>query len=306
MPSAHRTLATARRRRKGLLPHEDDGRLYASTSYWNTPIPANPQIDPNSTNMVNTSLVAYGSGANLMNSLNWGNPLVYSGNDDPVRTITCDRYCPYGTTTTFRIPAGIQPSGGSDHHLAVINRDTGQELDMYQARLNGSNWVAGSFVKLDSNGVGACGVPGTRCLGTTAAGFANIGGAVMIRDIKRGSINHALAFTTPKNRANYTVCPATGSDGASTDPNSLPEAARIQLNPTFDVGAQSWPAWKKMIATALQTYGAYNRDNGGTIGVVAENPIHYPSGIWSQVGVTSSGLSDLPWSQMRVLTMTQC
>ncbi len=66
------------------------------------------------------------------------------------------------------------------------------------------------------------------------------------------------------------ACPATHTDGVYNDIAALPEGARIQLDPAFNVEAQAWPRWEKTIAHALQTYGAYVGDTGGSLAIFGE------------------------------------
>ena len=121
-------------------------------------------------------------------------------------------------------------------------------------------------------------------------------------------IPHALALMTPATRSGYIACPATGSDGRSSNDNAIPEGAQIQLDPSFNVAAQSWaPSWQKTIAVALQQYGAFVNDTGGSLALYGVNDINPSNVTWSSVGMTKSpSLSWIPWSQMRVLTMVKC
>src|SRR5207245_1991539 len=73
--------------------------------------------------------------------------------------------------------------------------------------------------------------------------------------LAQGHIDHALFFTTPYTRKDYIAWPATHTDGQHTDPAAIPQGARIQLDPDFDVEAQRWPRWEKILARALQRYG---------------------------------------------------
>jgi hypothetical protein len=120
-------------------------------------------------------------------------------------------------------------------------------------------------------------------------------------------IPHALSLLTPATRSGYIACPATSSDGKSSDANAIPEGAQIQLSPSFNVAAQSWAPWQKAIAVALQQYGAFVSDTGGSLAFYAVNDINSGNVTWASVGMTKSpSLSWLPWSQMQVLTMVKC
>ena len=134
-----------------------------------------------------------------------------------------------------------------------------------------------------------------------------MGGVVRPEEIQQGHIDHALSITTPYT-STYIACPATHTDGRSSNSDALPEGARVQLDPAFNVDAQTWPAWEKIIAKALQTYGAYVSDTSGSLALYGQNDINAGNTTWSSAGVpnTSPSLSFLPWSSFRVLTMTSC
>ena len=278
---------------------------YAPTSFWNQPIGGNPAIDPNSAAIVQASLVAAGPGANFANGAAWGRAMIVSHNSDPAYTIGCLLYdC--GNTITFNIPVGAQPETGSDGHLVVINQDTGQELDMWQAAFANGAWSAGSRYLTDAHGWGAICALGQHCGGAVAAGFAAFGGVIRPEEIQQGHIDHALVMTASLTRSGYIACPATHTDGVSSAAGSIPEGAHVQLDPAFNVDAQSWPQWEKTIAHAMQTYGVYINDTGGSVGLFGESNLN--GGVsWSSLGVPDApGLGNLPWGSFRVLQLQAC
>ena len=279
-------------------------RLYSSTSFWNTPIPASPAIDPNSANMINTSLAAYGGSANFAPTNDWGKAIAYANAVSTLWNVACTLYdC--GTSVTFHIPSYAQPTTGSDHHLIVINPSSNAELDMWLAS---PSWSAGSRYLTNPTGWGAICAQGQHCGGAVAAGYDAFGGVVRPEEIAQGHIDHALFFTSPYTRAGYIACPATHTDGVANDPNALPEGARIQLDPSFNVDAQPWPRWKKVIAHALQTYGAYLGDTGGSVSFPGEATLNRGYDAWALAGLSSSSqsLADLPWSSFRVIQIQGC
>ena len=279
---------------------------YASNSFWNVPIAASPTIDPNSANMIAYAIAANASNANLANDNNWGISYVFANSSSKTYTIACTTYCT-GNTIKFPIPSGAKANLGSDHHLAVINGT--QELDMWEASYNSRSgtWSAGSRTVTTLNGWGANCAQGQHCLGTVAAGTALLGGTIRPEEIASGAINHALAITTPATKSGYIACPATNTDGASSNANAIPEGARIQLDPAFNVAAQSWPAWEKVIATALQTYGAYVVDTGGSLALYGVNDMNTGNTTWTSVGMAKSvSLASLPWSSFRVIQIQSC
>ena len=295
-------------------------RFYSPTSFWNTPLPANPPLAPDSATMAQASLTRFGTRAGFCNGA-FGMPLAYACSTDKLYTVRCTIYgspsaAPGGPGVRFPIPAGAKRATGSDHALTIVypamdgSPYAGKELDMWVARYDPSNdsWSAGTVVVNDLFGWGATCPQGQHCNGGRAAGFANLGGAVRPEEIAQGHIDHALAFATPYNLARYIACPATHTDGKAPAP-ALPEGARIQLDPGYDVEAQNWPRWVKIIAHALQAYGAYNGDYSDVLVIfgVTDQNAGVPS--WSSVSVPVDQYNDLnmlPWGQMRVIQFTSC
>ena len=92
------------------------------------------------------------------------------------------------------------------------------------------------------------------------------------------------------------------TDGKYNDPSALPEGALVQLDPSFNVDALSWPAWEKVVAKALHRYGAHVADTGGTVAVRGVADLNLGSDTWTAAGTPKGGsLSNLPWSSFRVL-----
>ena len=284
-------------------------RLYDPMSFWNQPIPQGAGIDADSASMVSAALVAYGWTANLANSNDWGEPLSYANPVSRLNSVGCTWYdC--STPVSFRIPQSAVPATASDHHLTVIDPSTDSELDMWLTSYDAGtdSWSAGSRYVTASNGWGAGCSPGNHCNGAVAAGFAAFGGVVRPEEIAQGHIDHALFFGTPYTRADYIACPATNTDGVATDTAAIPLGGHIQLDPAFDVDGQAWPPWEKVIAHALQSYGAYLGDTAGSLSFAAEPNLDRGYDAWSLAGVPGAPLwlADLPWSSFRVLQLDPC
>lgn len=293
------SIAVATQTSSGLTPY------YATTSFWNTPIPSNPTLDPASANIVTKSIAAYASNANFSNTDSWGIGLAHATPSSKVYTVACTQYCT--GSVQFPIPPGATPSTGSDHHLAVVNGS--QELDMWNAFYDSTKdtWSAGFLTVTDDTGWGADCAQGQHCNGAVAAGFGLLGGEVRPEEIAQGHIDHALSITTPYTRAAYIACPATHDDGKYIDTAAIPEGALIQLDPSYNVDAQSWPAWEKIVAKALQKYGAYVSDTGGSMAVRGFTNVNTGNTTWSSAGTPKGpSLSNLPWSSVRVMLIQSC
>ena len=169
-------------------------------------------------------------------------------------------------------------------------------------------WSAGWVGQTSIVGWGAmCGL-GKHCNGPTAAGFALVSGVGRPEEFRQGHIDHAFTIATPYTRAALIACPATHSDGKYRDVSALPEGARIQLDPAFNVQAQPWERWQKVMATALQKYGAYVADTGGSLSIKGEAAeLDKRGDSWADVGVpTGPSLAFLPWAKFRVLKLEAC
>lgn len=275
--------------------------FYDPNSFWNTPISANPIIDANSGALLATSVTPYKSSANFANSDAWGISLINASQNDKTYNLGTPIYYDNGPVS-FKIPQGAQPTTGSDHHLVVIAGN--QEFDMWDAQYNAASdaWTAGSRFITSLDGWGAMANPGQLAGGAVAAGFAEMGGVIRPEEIAQGHIDHALSLTLPVVRAHYIAAPATATDGSSTDPNAIPEGAHLQLDPSFNVDAQNWPGWEKTIAKALQTYGAYVSDTGGSVAFYGQTDMNAGNTSWASTNTPEGGsLANLPWDQMRVL-----
>ena len=283
-------------------------RLYAQTSFWNRPIPADAALDPNSAAIVSRALARYATGSSLATSDDWGRPIAYASSLSTAYSVRCTMFdC--ATPVSFRIPRYARPNSGSDHHLVVVDPNANEELDMWLAAYNSKTeaWSSGARYVTDATGWGALCAPSFRCNGGVAAGFAAFAGVVRPEEIAQGHIDHALFITNPLTRKGYVACPATHTDGISDDGAAIPEGARIQLDPAFNVNAQPWPRWEKVIAHALQTYGGYVGDTGGTLGLVGEARLDRGYDAWSLAGVPPiPALASFPWSQFRVLRLERC
>src|ERR1039458_6733970 len=66
-------------------------RFYSPTSFWNTPLPADPPLDPNSAAMVQASLVRFKSHVSLANDA-WGMSLAYAHSTDKVYTVRSEEH----------------------------------------------------------------------------------------------------------------------------------------------------------------------------------------------------------------------
>ena len=275
------------------------GRLYSPLSPFNRLIPAGAALDPSSDEQVAGLAGAVRRGGAVIAVGRWTVPAYLAGaHTKRYRvTLTAD-WSPAHALTGVPIPAAARPDPAGDGHLAIIDRRQGCEYDFWKARKSDSSWSAewGNSVRLQGAGV----FP--RGFSARGSGFALLAGVIWPDELARGRIDHALIFGYPDTAAGGFVAPATESDGQSTDPAAIPEGARLQLDPAFDVS--TLPAWERPIARALQRYGMFLADNGGgNFQLYAVNPRSYPHDPYA--GLLPGGnyvqLHDIPFERFRVL-----
>jgi hypothetical protein len=285
----------------GLLPASGYPRPFPANSVWNTPV-GDAQPVPNSAALV-SYLVANMFVPN-MTLRSWGVGVAEAKPGDPIFSVPCLIYplCTLGAFGPFAIPSTAVPDPQGDSHLAVYDPAAHREWDMWQAQATATGWTAGAgaAVSMDGNGVAPAGTPGAD-----AANLPLLGGLVRPEEILQGRIDHALAFTMPNVSKLGHVCPATHHDGSTTDPNALREGMRLQLDPAVNVDALPMPAWEKTVVRAMQTYGMYLRDQGGTLAIFAETPASRGYDAWAKVGLPTGNsihLDGIPWDRFRVIT----
>ncbi|GGR94843.1 helix-turn-helix domain-containing protein [Streptomyces eurythermus] len=102
----------------------------------------------------------------------------------------------------------------------------------------------------------------------TGSGLSRLAGMITRADWRAGHIDHALSFGSPDNNSQY-VYPAVGSDGRRQGP--WREGQFIWLDRAYDIEADtSLTPYERVIAKALQEYGAFDVKNSAQFGFVSE------------------------------------
>lgn len=270
---------------------------FSSTSPWNVPIPAAPALDPNSpliASYLGSELKAY---ADLYE---FGTPVWEASSSDPYNAVTCTE--PWGTCQLMQqpipIPAQDETSSGSDGSMVVIDSSTHTGYDFWRAsRTSATSWTTAWGTRFDMQGSGTGG-------GATGAGVPLLAGLPRLAEMTEGHINHALGFISDNTCASVYRYPASKTDGKSAQSDCIPEGARIQLDPSIDVDAiPGITPGEKIVAHALQTYGAYCKDSGGArLAFGFENPVG-KSNPYPALGFSWDyyAMPHIPWNRLRVL-----
>ena len=205
-------------------------------------------------------------------------PRIYEVDGDTERKIRATCTEPWGTCELadstqnnaggVPIPAGATGAPANDAHMVIWDVKNQISYDFWQYRYPNNSapegqtsW--GGVVSTAGNGVDS---PSGRlgAGGATGSNIARLAGIIRVAEVKAGLIEHALVGPTTNSCASYRW-PALKSDGWSSRSDCLPEGARMQLDPSIDLNqVQGLRPIDRMVAKALQTYGWYNIDNGGS------------------------------------------
>jgi hypothetical protein len=262
-------------------------RPFKASGYWNTKLGPAP-LDSHSAAWIHDAEAHSGKHLDLVLG-DWGMPVYRSKASDPLVRITSG-----GHTVRFHIPAKARPMVGDDAALTVIDRSTNQVVGLFGAHVSGGKWsVSGlSRYRYSSNGI-AGGLPGG---GKANFGHRGIPASVPVvtkAEIRRGSIRHRLeiywhqtASRTPGGKSAY--FPMTESESGKT--GVVPEGAVIRIKPGVNLRSLHLSRAARVIARALQRYGAVVGDNAGS-----GNSIKLQGNTsWSGV-LNKDSLKGIPW-----------
>jgi hypothetical protein len=316
---------TQERRASAVGARNLTGDLFAPSSVWNKRLANDAPIDANSAALVQafTSEIQRERGASIGPWIGAGagsTPVYRVAADQRRVRVRLDTTKSRGAKALRRafasvpIPQNAKPAPGLDGHLTVWQPSTDRLWEFFHAHREGGAWHAdwGGAIRNVSKSPGyytASAWPGaTRNWGATASSLPIIGGTILLDELKRGRIDHALALNLPAPRAGEFSWPAQRTDGTGPA-TALPEGARIRLDPTVNVNDLGLPKLGQMIARAAQRYGMVVRDQ-----------THHATSLWAEVTPGSSrGLSrylkgktpaevlaNFPWDRMQVLRMNLC
>jgi hypothetical protein len=261
-------------------------RPFSADSLWNQRIAATTPSDRNSDVLI-ADLASRGPWH--VNIAIWSIPVYFIDADHTPRHDVGDlRPGIYGAGFEFprSIPipdsAVASPPVGedSDNHLCIIDRTKHLEWGMWAARQDKTGrWFTGLGAVTDLSGTGVAPpwFAVRRQLDSArgrASGFPLIAGLILRDEIKASRIDHALVFAYDHCRTGHFIPPASTAQVAqldAVDTRGIPMGGRIQLDPAWDVEHSGLSPTGKIIAHALQDYGAYCGDYAGANVLYAEN-----------------------------------
>jgi len=214
------------------------------------------------------------------------------------------------TSTMVPIPAGALPAAGTDRHLCIVDKQAHTEWGMWDASNGAAGWTCSVAATSDLSGTGVrppkTGNPSWwTSAGARACGFPLIAGLITVEEMQKGKIEHALVVAYSHIRSHFYKSPASTAQGTTNmaiPTRGIPCGGRIQLDPALDVSGLALSASGKIIARALQAYGAYVGDFSGAISLYADAS---PGalGAWNGGLLTNGELGALDLTKLRVLSI---
>ncbi len=274
------------------------GRMFSADAPINQVIPGDVRYAADG----QTRLQAAGT-PGALSLLDWAGPIFDTNSSAPQAKIFCWIYaCDAITAGTVPVPNGVFPQTGGDHHLAIVDNSTRKLYDFwiwgdctFRFNLVGANWcpASASVADIDGNGIGA------------TTNVSGIPGGIRTYEIEQGYIDHALGFATGTTCKRDPYYPATTSDGTNTNQATcMPIGTRWQLDPSVNVDAiPGITAMEKMIAKALQKYGAYAGDTSGIFGFGIELD-RTGTKVYQRAGAPDADyfpLSKIPWDKFKMI-----
>lgn len=306
-------------------------RPFHADSFWNTPIPARAPVHPASPGWIDMLAWRTGGVGVHLNLHRWTIPVVAAPAGTPLQPVArrIDRWSettgfmaasrprldadhPRGHTPAFScgvpIPAQARPDPAQDGHLVVVSPERGLAWDMWAATCDGQGrWASctGITYRLDGMGVFDRGqVPvgegeSVHLYGPgRASGVPLLAGLISHHEVLDGRIAHRLAFATDCSGWRRYCFPALWTDGFM--PGGIPQGSLLQLDPALDLDRIRLSPAARVVARALQEYGAVLVD-------VATGCTLYGEGLWHDPVRSWTGLLDedelraIPFSCWRVL-----
>ncbi|MBW3577937.1 MAG: hypothetical protein KY462_09420 [Actinobacteria bacterium] len=254
--------------------------IFTRDSYWNTPLEADAPVHPASDDMIDfLRRTNVDDGCVHLVGVDgdpWGEPVYHARPADPEHEVRPTRYELPPEFARLRIPEAARPSANSDAEMVVFDRDRGYVAWFWHARYDRHNdrWSAGggSIAYLASNGLDGR-LPASDVPRNTGSHRGLNGAIVAVRyqEVASGSIDRVLKVAVRESGSGH-VFPMVGSDGDSDDPAAPPQGTRIRIAPDIDLDRLDLSPQARVIARALQDYGAVIGDStGGPIALKLED-----------------------------------
>jgi hypothetical protein len=303
-------------------------RFFSTTSFWNQPIPNNPEIDSNSSSWIKM-LKQEPTGENFGISFNkWTVPVYevdstthlyeikkhYLTEKEKINWNT-KREC-FGHGPGFinvPIPEEAVADPEEDAHIALIDRTRNIAWDMWSFhKLPDGTYESKTGMTYPLDGLGVYKTEDYKIIEgesvhfhgpSRASGVPIIAGLIMYDEVMSGEICHKLSCATRYGAFQQFVFPATWTDGRV--PGGIPEGALIQLDPKLNLAQFNLTKEETIVAKALQKYGMIVVDMAYGQPIYAEGLWGHPDKSWKgKLREWDGGINDIPYQYYRVLKVT--
>jgi hypothetical protein len=287
-------------------------RAFSSSSYWNTPLPADAPVYRKSTRIIafvqRRATTDYVHLAGASSTGKWGNPAYWSQQDDPDYSIS--NTCAYRQPPEFasvRIPRGATPDPTSDSAMTVYDLSKGIVYGFHRAAYDKANdeWSAcgGTVYYLGSNGLHGSLWRSDDDRNTGHRGVPPPTFAIRYDEVQHGAINHVLKIAVPRTKCKH-VFPMIGDECGTSRRYAPPEGSRIRIKPSIELAAFELSAEARIVAQALQTYGAVIGDqSGGPVSLKVENTVAEGRGqLWAGL-LSADSLAAIPLDSYEVIKL---
>jgi len=297
-------------------------RMFAADSVWNTPLANDAPIDRSSPDLINWLVdqvrqeFEHGPTPDI-ETVTDSTPIYRVARNEPTVRVALENKTAWGRSlarafASVPIPPRAQPAAGSDAHMTIWQPSTNRMWEFWELHRTSSGWRAAWGGAMDdvSRSPGyytAQSWPGAEPYwGSTATSLPVAAGTMLISELEAGAIDHALAIALPDTRGGVYAWPAERTDGTDPDPDSVPEGARLRLDPNLDIAKLNLPPVVRMMAIAAQRYGLIVRDKSGeAVAFYAQTPTS-GSNPYPQIfgGIAPYDLLKyFPWTHLEVLRM---
>jgi len=255
-------------------------RAFTPDSWWNTPVPGDAPHHPRGAEILDymsTAKESEGGCLRLAGAGNdWGQPVYWAKAGDPEYDVAINMPDYPPEMHAVRIPHGAESADNSDGSMTVFDVERGYTVALTDAKFHRGTqtWSASgaTVTYLDSNGyharTGQSSDP--RNLGSHRGNNAAV---MMVRfdEVEAGAIEHVLKVALGPEASSRFVFPMIGSDGHTRKPDAPPQGLRLRIKPSVDLDELDLDPQAKVIATALQEYGFYIGDSGGSTALKLED-----------------------------------
>ena len=281
-------------------------RAFWPDSWWNTPLPDDPPLHPAGDLILDHLRNAPENGGGCLRLAGagtspWGQPIYWANSSHPEYEVTGPTYSRPPELDRLRIPLGARPALNNDASMTIYDLEKGYVTALSGAEYDphANQWSASgaTVTYLRSNGLNVA--TGRSDDPRNIGSHRGNNGATMMVSwdmVQAGAVRHVLKVASGPEVAARFVFPMVASDGDydGDDPAVPANGLRFRLKPSVDVESLELGSEALVIARALQRYGFYIGDSGGSTALKLENTVAEGRGqLWE---VDADALCALPFT----------